>query len=79
MLGGMKETVPDLVVKVSELYRELVTNKQKINSFLMQNNLNFKSDRFELQITSDRLLRANQISSGLMPNSRNFAANFSAR
>jgi hypothetical protein len=26
MLGSVKETVADLAVKVSELYRELVTN-----------------------------------------------------
>ncbi|MEB3248667.1 MAG: hypothetical protein VKK07_04920 [Merismopediaceae bacterium] len=69
MLGSVKETVADLVVKVSELYRELVTNTvqfQELRSYTKETLDEFKhllerlSDKLE-ESEKDRIRRETEL------------------
>ena len=57
-MGGLKETVADLVVKVSELYRELVTNTVQFQE--LRNYTKETLDEFKhlLERLSDKLEEA---------------------
>jgi uncharacterized protein YaaR (DUF327 family) len=69
MLGSVKETVADLVVKVSELYRELVTNTvqfQELRTYTKETLDEFKhllerlSDKLE-ESEKDRIRRETEL------------------
>jgi uncharacterized protein YaaR (DUF327 family) len=69
MLGSVKETVADLVVKVSELYRELVTNTvqfQELRQYTKETLDEFKhllerlSDKLE-ESEKDRIRRETEL------------------
>ena len=69
MLGGIKETVAELTVKVGELYRELVTNTvqfQELRSYTKETLDEFKrlierlSDKLE-QAAKDRIRRETEL------------------
>ncbi|MEB3309293.1 MAG: hypothetical protein VKJ02_03595 [Snowella sp.] len=71
MLGSVKETVADLAVKVSELYRELVTNTvqfQELRSYTKETLDEFKhllerlSDKLE-ESEKDRIRRETELMS----------------
>ena len=68
-MGGLKETVADLVVKVSELYRELVTNTvqfQELRNYTKETLDEFKhllerlSDKLE-EAEKDRIRRETEL------------------
>ncbi len=69
MMGGLKETVADLVIKVSELYRELVTNTvqfQELRNYTKETLNEFKhllerlSDKLE-ESEKDRIRRETEL------------------
>lgn len=69
MMGGLKETVADLVVKVSDLYRELVTNTvqfQELRNYTKETLNEFKhllerlSDKLE-ESEKDRIRRETEL------------------
>jgi len=69
MMGGVKETVAELVVKVSELYRELVTNTvqfQELRKYTKETLDEFKhllerlSDKLEAS-EKDRIRRETEL------------------
>lgn len=55
MLGSVKETVADLVVKVSELYRELVTNTVQFQELRQYTKETLDAFKHLLERLSDKL------------------------